>query len=172
MVGVIGDPIAHSLSPLLHNAAFDALGLDWVSVAFPVPAGHADAALVGMRALGIAGLSVTMPHKEQAYRSVDDTTDVARRLQAVNCVTRRPEDGALVGDSTDGEGFLAALRRGAGFDPAGRRCLVMGAGGAARAIVLALAQAGATEVAVVNRSADRAEAAAALAGAAGRVASL
>ncbi len=169
-MGVIGDPIAHSLSPLLHNAAFDALGLDWVSVAFPVPAGAADAALVGMRALGIAGLSVTMPHKEQAFRSVDDATDVARRLQAVNCVTRRP-DGALMGDSTDGGGFLAALRRGAGFDPAGRRCVVLGAGGAARAIVLALAGAGAAEVVVVNRTPARAEAAAALAGAAGRVGS-
>src|ERR1700686_755591 len=85
VVGVIGDPIAHSLSPLLHNAAFDALGLDWVSVAFPVRAGATDAALIGMRALGIAGLSVTMPHKGQAFDSVDHTTEIARRLQAVNC---------------------------------------------------------------------------------------
>src|ERR1019366_3144543 len=131
VVGVIGDPIAHSLSPLLHNAAFDALGLDWVSVAFPVGAGSTAAALEGMRAMKIAGLSVTMPHKEQAYEAMDETTEVARRLGAVNCVTWR--DGALVGDSTDGEGFLAALRRAAGFDPEARRCLVIGAGGAARA---------------------------------------
>ena len=124
---MIGDPIAHSLSPLLHNAAFDALGLDWVSVAFPVRPGPAAAALAGMRALRIAGLSVTMPHKEGAFAAVDDTTDVARRLGAVNCVSRR--DGALVGDSTDGAGFLAALRRGAGFDPGAKRCLVIGAGG-------------------------------------------
>jgi len=169
VVGVIGDPIAHSLSPLLHNAAFDALGLDWVSVAFPVRAGAADAALVGMRALGIAGLSVTMPHKEQAFGAVDDTTEVARRLQAVNCVTGR--DGMLLGDSTDGEGFLAALARAAGFDAAGKRCVVVGAGGAARAIILALAEAGAVEVVVVNRTVARAEKAAALAGAVGRVGS-
>jgi shikimate dehydrogenase len=166
---VIGDPIAHSLSPLLHNAAFDALGLDWVSVAFPVAAGSTADALTGMRALQVAGLSVTMPHKEGAFAAVDDTTDVARRLGAVNCVSRR--DGALVGDSTDGAGFLAALRRGAGFDPGAKRCLVIGAGGAARAVVLALAGAGAADVVVLNRTAARAEAAAALAGAVGRVGS-
>jgi shikimate dehydrogenase len=168
-VGVIGDPVTHSLSPLLHNAAFDALGIDWVSVAFPVRAGSAAAALTGMRAFEIAGLSITMPHKEQAFAAVDDTTDVARLLGAVNCVSLR--DGALVGDSTDGEGFLAALRRAAGFDPDGKRCLVIGAGGAARAVTLALAEAGAAEVVVVNRTPARAETAAALAGAAGRVGS-
>jgi len=166
VVGVIGDPISHSLSPLLHNAAFDALGLDWVSVAFPVPAGAAAAALTGMRALGLAGLSVTMPHKEDAFGAVDDSSAVARRLRAVNCVTLR--DGALLGDSTDGAGFLGALRRATGFDPADRRCLVLGAGGAARAVVLALADAGAAEVVVVNRTPARAEVAAALAGSAGR----
>jgi len=167
VVGVIGDPIAHSLSPLLHNAAFDALGLDWVSVAFPVPAGAAAAAVTGMRALQIAGLSVTMPHKEQAFAAVDDVTDVARRLGVVNCISWR--DGALVGDSTDGEGLLAALRRAVGFDPGARRCVVIGAGGAARAVTLALADAGAAEVVVVNRTAARAQSCAALAGPAGRV---
>jgi shikimate dehydrogenase len=169
VVGVIGDPIAHSLSPLLHNAAFDALGLDWVSVAFPVRAGMTAAALTGMRALEIAGLSVTMPHKEEAFAAVDDNTEVARRLEAVNCVTWR--DGTLVGDSTDGEGFLVALRRAAGFDPRGKRCLVIGAGGAARAVTLALAEAGAADVGVMNRTAARAATAAALAGRAGRVGS-
>ncbi len=89
MVGVIGDPIAHSLSPLLHNAAFDALGLDWVSVAFPVTADATEAALTGMRALKIAGLSVTMPHKARAFAAVDETTEVARRLGVVNCVSWR-----------------------------------------------------------------------------------
>jgi shikimate dehydrogenase len=169
VVGVIGDPISHSMSPLLHNAAFDALGLDWVSVAFTVPAGSGADALAGMRALGLAGLSVTMPHKEDAFRAVDETTAVARRLEAVNCVTRR--DGTLVGDSTDGEGFLVALGRAAGFDPRAKRCLVIGAGGAARAVTLALAEAGATEVVVLNRTPARAETAAALAGKAGRVGS-
>ncbi len=169
VVGVVGDPIRHSFSPRLHNAAFDALGLDWVSVAFPVPAGSLPDALVGMRALGLAGLSITMPHKDAAAAVVDELTPVADRLGAVNCVTNR--NGRLVGDSTDGAGFLAALDRQAGFDPPGRSCLVLGAGGAARAVILALAGAGAAEILVVNRSPDRAEAAAALAGPAGRVGS-
>jgi len=169
VVGVMGDPIGHSLSPLLHNAAFDALGLDWVSVAFCVPAGAARDALAGMRALGIVGLSVTMPHKGYAAAAVDECSDVAGRLGVVNCITS--EGGRLVGDSTDGAGFLASLRRGAGFDPAGRRCLVVGAGGAARAVVMALADGGADEVVVVNRTGVRAAEAAALAGAVGRVGS-
>ena len=87
VVGVIGDPVLHSLSPLLHNTAFAEMGLDWVSVGFPVPAGQAEAALAGMRALGIVGLSVTMPHKEAVAGLVDRTTPVATRLAAVNCVT-------------------------------------------------------------------------------------
>ncbi|HUI04490.1 MAG TPA: NAD(P)-dependent oxidoreductase, partial [Acidimicrobiales bacterium] len=164
---MIGDPVAHSLSPQLHNAAFDAMGIDWVSVAFPVPAGRGAAALAAMGALGIAGLSVTMPHKDDAFAAVDETSDVARRLGAVNCVTRRGE--VLVGDSTDGAGLLESLRRACGFDPRGRRCLVVGAGGAARAVVLALADAGASEVVVLNRTPGRARRAAELAGGAGRV---
>ena len=167
VVGVIGEPIAHSLSPRLHNAAFDAMGMDWVSVAFAVPAGALPDALAGMRALGILGLSVTMPHKEAARAAVDEVSAVADRLGAVNCVSGR--NGHLVGDSTDGAGFVAALRRGGGIDPRGRPCVVIGAGGAARAVVLALADAGAADVAVVNRTPQRAEAAAALAGAVGRV---
>ncbi|MGD0320766.1 MAG: shikimate dehydrogenase [Acidimicrobiales bacterium] len=169
VVGVIGDPVEHSLSPLIHNAAFDAMGLDWVSVAFRVVAGGVPEAFSGMRALGIAGLSVTTPHKDAAAASVDELSELARRLGAVNCVTRR--DGLLFGDSTDGEGFVQALRRGCGFDPSGARCVVVGAGGAARAVVVALAEAGATEVAVVNRTPTRALQAATLAGDAGRVGS-
>jgi len=163
----MGDPIGHSLSPLLHNAAFDTLGLDWVSVAFPVPAGGVADALAGMRVLGIVGLSVTMPHKHDAALLVDECTDVAGRLGVVNCITQT--NGRLTGDSTDGAGFIEALRRGCHFDPGGRRCLVVGAGGAARAVVMALADAGADEVVVVNRTRARAEAAAALAGGRGRV---
>lgn len=167
VVGVMGDPVTQSLSPLLHNTAFADLGLDWVSVGFPVGAGQAPAALAGVRALGIAGLSVTMPHKSAVAGLVDELTPTAARLGAVNCVAR--EKGLLVGDNTDGQGLVASLRRGAGFDPAGRRCLVAGAGGAARAVVAALADAGASEVVVVNRTAHRAAEAASLAGGVGRV---
>ncbi len=167
VVGVIGDPVAHSLSPLLHNTAFGELGLDWVSVGFPVAAGRAADALGGARALGIRGLSVTMPHKEAMSGLVDHRTRLADRLGAVNCVTLGPDE--TTGDNTDGPGLVAALRRGEDFDPEDQRCLVVGGGGAARAVVAALADAGAAEVVVVNRSVDRARAAAALAGPVGRV---
>lgn len=168
VVGVIGEPVRHSLSPLVHNAAFSAMGLDWASVAFPVSAGEVGLAVDGMRALGIEGLSVTMPHKEAALASVDRCSAVASTLGAVNTIVR--QDGELVGESTDGPGFLDAVRA-AGCDPAGWRCLVLGAGGAGRAVVAALAGAGAAEVVVANRTQARAERAAALAGPAGRVGS-
>ena len=167
VVGIIGHPIRHSLSPLLYNTAFAALGLNWVMQAFEVAPGAAAGALVGMRALGIAGLSVTMPHKSDVAAAVDDRSDVAERLGAVNCVVNR--NGVLWGTNTDGAGFLASLERGAGFELSGARCVVIGAGGAARAVILALAEGGAQEIAVVNRTAERAEVAAALAGRAGRV---
>lgn len=168
VVGVMGFPVAHSLSPLLHNTAFAELGVDWVSVGFPVRPGRAVAALDGARALGLCGLSVTMPHKEDATGAMATLTPVAERLGAVNCVVDSPDGWS--GDNTDGAGLLAALARGGRFAPAGRRCLVIGAGGAARAVVAALGDAGAAEVLVVNRTAARAVAAAALAGPAGRVA--
>ncbi len=167
VVGVIGDPVLHSLSPLIHNAAFAALGLDWVYVAFPVAAGRASDALAGAKALGVRGLSVTMPHKEGVAVAADERSEVVERLGAANTVVVR--HGLAVAESTDGAGLLADLADEAGFDPAGRRCLVIGAGGAARSAVLALAEAGASEVVVVNRTARRAERAAALAGRAGRV---
>ena len=119
IVGVIGSPVAHSLSPLLHNTAFAALGLDgsWRSFAFEIAPGHAAGALEAVRRAEVTGLSVTMPHKADVAAMVDECSDVARRLGAVNCVLRR--DGSLFGTNTDGEGFVSSLARGAGFDPAG-----------------------------------------------------
>ncbi len=166
VVGVIGSPIVQSLSPLLHNTAFGALGLNWVSVAFEVADGEAGGAMAAMRVLRIAGLSVTMPHKLAVASLVDESSAAAQRLNSVNCVINR--SGTLRGENTDGAGFVAALLRAAGFDPLAKRCVVVGAGGAARAVIDALAAAGAAEVAVVNRTVARAHEAAALAGARGR----
>lgn len=168
VAAVIGCPVRHSLSPVIHNAAFAATGLDWVYVAFEVPPGRAADALVGMRALGLAGCSVTMPHKADVADAVDELTPAAAALHAVNCVVPTG-DGRLVGHNTDGIGFVDALAADAGFDPAGRRCAVLGAGGAARAVVQALAVAGAAEVVVVNRTPATAVVAAGLAGDRGRV---
>lgn len=167
LAAVIGHPVRHSLSPAIHNAAFSARGIDWAFLAFEVASGEAAAALAAMRTLGLGGLSVTMPHKDDAARAVDRRSPEAEALGAVNCVV--PErDGSLVGENTDGPGFLDALRADLGVTPDGRRCVVVGAGGAARAVVRALAVAGAAEVVVVNRTPGRADAAVALAGAVGR----
>ncbi len=166
VVGVIGDPVDHSLSPLLHNTAFSHLGLDWVSVGFRVSSGKTATALDGARALGVVGLSVTMPHKAEAARLVTDRSTLAARLGAVNCVV--DTDRGWRGENTDGAGFLAALGHRDGFEPRGLRCLVVGAGGAARAVIAALADAGAGEVVVVNRTPERAAAALTLAGPVGR----
>jgi len=165
---VIGDPVRHSLSPIIHNAAFAACGLDWVFLACEVPEGRVPDALAGAVALGIEGLSVTMPHKAAVAAAVDELSPTARLLGAVNCVARHGD--RLVGHSTDGGGFVGALGDEAGWAPAGAGCAVLGAGGAARAVSLALADAGAAEVAVVNRTASNAVTAAALAGHRGRVA--
>jgi len=169
LAAVIGSPVRHSRSPAIHNAAFRALDLDWIYLAFDVAPGDAGRAIDAVRTLGLGGLSVTMPHKDAVVGLVDELSDDARLLGAVNCVT--PSDGRLVGDNTDGAGFIASLTD-VGVSVDGRSCVVLGAGGAARAVILALGRAGAASVTVVNRTAGRAEQAAALAGPVGRVGSL
>lgn len=166
---MIGDPIEHSLSPVLHNAAFAALGIDWVYVAFRVPRGQGAAAVGAMRSLGISGLSVTMPHKADVVTAVDRLGPVASRLGVANTVSwsHDPQDSDLVGESTDGPGFIDALLAG-GYDPRGRPCLVLGSGGAARAVTLALSAAGARSVTVIGRRSGPARECAELAGPAGR----
>jgi shikimate dehydrogenase len=166
VAAVIGAPIGHSLSPVIFNAAFADVGLDWTYVAFEVPEGQAAQALAGMRAFGLGGMSVTMPHKAAVAAGVDALAPDAQALGAVNCVV--PHEGRLLGENTDGPGLLAALAE-EGISVAGRRVAVVGAGGAARAVVRSFAGAGAADVLVLNRTAARAAAAAELAGPAGRV---
>jgi shikimate dehydrogenase len=160
VTGLIGDPVAHSRSPAILNAAYEAAGLNWIYVAFPVPRGRGFDAVRAARALGLAGLTVTMPHKEDAAHACDELSADASALGAANVVTVT-SDRRLLGSSTDGEGFVRAVRED-GFDPIGTDVLVVGAGGAARAIVLALGNAGA-RVTVAARRIDAAQAAAALA---------
>ncbi|MGH9225092.1 MAG: shikimate dehydrogenase [Acidimicrobiales bacterium] len=169
LAAVIGHPVGHSLSPAMHNAAYEALGLDWAYLALDVSPADVPAALAGMRVFGVlAGLSVTIPHKEAVAAGMDRLSSLAEALGAVNTVVREP-GGTLRGENTDGPGFLRALQGDEGFDPSGRRCLVIGAGGAARAVVKALADAGAAEIVVANRTRSRAEAVAALAPGCARV---
>ncbi|MEO1062611.1 MAG: shikimate dehydrogenase [Actinomycetota bacterium] len=167
VAAVIGSPIRHSMSPAIHNAAFAELGLDWVYGAFEVDADGATAAVEAMRALRLGGLSVTMPAKQGVAAAVDRCSADAALLGAVNCV--RWDGDELVGENTDGAGFVRSLADEAGVDPAGRRFAVVGAGGAARSIVLSLTRAAAAEIVVVNRSAGPAGVAAELAGPIGRV---
>lgn len=170
VVGLIGYPARYSLSPALHNAAYKALGVDAIYLVFPVLPQNINKAVEGMRALEIMGLSVTIPHKEAVTALVDELTPKAERLRSVNCIQR--DGDRLIGHNTDGLGFVNSLKFDSGFDPKGRNCVVIGAGGAARAVIAALGDAGAEEVAIVNRSPERAEQAVTLAGDAGRIGSL
>jgi shikimate dehydrogenase len=153
VAGVMGWPIAHSLSPAIHNAAYEALGLDRVYVALPVPPGEVPAAVRGLVAMGFVGANVTMPHKDAAAEAVDRLTDDAARLRAVNSIQVLP-DGTL-GANTDAPGFGRFLERDAGFVAAGTTALLFGAGGAARACALALARAGAARLVVALREPAR-----------------
>ena len=169
VAGVIGSPIRHSLSPAIFQGAFAACGLDWAYLAFEVAEGAGPAAMAGVRALGIEGVSVTMPHKAAVVPALDELDATAAALGAVNCVVRRGD--ALVGHNTDGIGFVESLRAEEGLDVVGLRCVVLGAGGAGRAVAHALGRAGAAGVVVVNRDRERAVAAAGLAGPTGVVGS-
>jgi shikimate dehydrogenase len=151
---VIGWPVAHSLSPAIHNSAFEALGLDWVYVPLPVRPGRVPDALAGLVGLGLAGANVTMPHKTAIADLLEDLSEDARRLQAVNTILVGGD--RLAGHNTDAPGFDRFLRRDAGFDPAGRSALLFGAGGAARACALALARGGLRVLTVAVREPDRA----------------
>ena len=124
LVAVIGDPVRHSLSPVMFNAAFRALDMDWLYVALPVKLGSSRAAIDGIRALDIAGLSVTTPHKETVAAAVDELSPVAMKLGAVNCVRRDGE--ALIGENTDGKGFVESVRSGLDIAPESSNVVVVG----------------------------------------------
>ena len=160
LAAVIGSPVRHSLSPALHNAGFAATGVDWMYAAFEVGPGEAAAALDAMRVFGLGGLSITMPHKEDVARLVDELDPAAAVLRSVNTVVPLG-DGRLRGYSTDGPGFVASLLAD-DVEVTGKSVCVLGAGGAARAIVDAVSRAGAKSITIVNRSTGRAEEAAAL----------
>ena len=155
LVALLGHPVGHSRSPAMHNAAFRAAGLDWRYEAIDVPPQDFTGVVAALPGRGFAGANVTIPHKLRALEAADEATEVARVVGAANTLSFA--GGRVRADNTDVEGFLAALRERAPEAPAGLRALVLGAGGAARAVVYALLEAGAARVDVWNRHPERAE---------------
>ena len=154
LVGVLGDPVRHSLSPAMHNAALAALGLDWVYLALPVAAADLATVVAALEALDCRGLNVTIPHKQAVAALAAELSPLAQRLGAVNTLVRRPGGGWL-GTNTDVEGFLAPLREGnrPGQRAPGQRAVVLGCGGSALAVLAGLEQLGFSSIAVAGRNA-------------------
>jgi len=155
LVGLIGWPISHSVSPVMHNAAFAELRMNWRYVPLPVRPERVAEAVAGVRALGMRGVNVTVPHKQAVMPFLDRWSPAAAAIGAVNTIVVG-EEGELLGDNTDAAGFVTDLRAN-GVDPAGKRALVVGAGGSARAIVYGLAEAGCDSLVLLNRTLDKAE---------------
>ena len=157
IIGVIGAPVEHSRSPQMHNAALAKAGLDYVYVPFHVRPGDIARALEGFKALNVVGINVTLPHKAAVLPYLTSISREAALIGAVNTLSFR--DGEIHGDNTDAEGFLRALRETEGDDVGHRlfrEVVVLGAGGAARAVVVALALAGANRIVIANRTATKA----------------
>jgi shikimate dehydrogenase len=146
--GLIGDPVEHSMSPAMQNAAFRELGLDYIYVPFHVKSAELGQAIAGMRALNIRGLNVTEPHKVAVVQFLDELDQLAEKIGAVNTIVN--DDGVLTGYNTDASGFLQALLE-RGIEPEGKNVVILGAGGAARAIAFILAERGATLL-ILNRA--------------------
>jgi shikimate dehydrogenase len=156
LAGIMGWPVAHSRSPILHGYWLKELGIDGAYVPMAVKPENLRRALQALPLLGFAGCNLTIPHKEDAMRAVDEYEPSAKRAGGINTIVIRA-DGMIIGSSTDGYGFLAALRDSLiGFNAAAGPVVVLGAGGAARAIVAALIDAGAREIRLVNRTPERA----------------
>jgi shikimate dehydrogenase len=156
-MGVIGDPIAHSFSPDMHNAAIEALGLDGCYVAYHVLPDRVGEAIAGVRGFGLLGLNVTIPHKLAVMEHVDRISEEALAVGAVNTIHN--ENGELTGYNTDVFGVLTAIERVAGITTLPSKCVVLGAGGAARAVTYGLASRPEVEtVVLLNRTTERAEA--------------
>lgn len=154
-IAIFGDPVEHTLSPAIHNAAFESLGLNLVYSAFHVRPSDLKAAVASIRALGFAGANITIPHKEKVMRFLDVVDRHAREIGAVNTVVNKK--GRLTGYNTDGAGYILSLREETGFVVRGKKVVILGAGGASRAIFRALLDAGPATVVISNRTPKRAE---------------
>jgi shikimate dehydrogenase len=152
LVGVLGDPVHHSLSPVMQNAALQAMGLDWVFLALPAAANQLPAVVRGLEAMGCRGLNVTIPHKQAVAALCQELSPLAERLGAVNTLVPLA-GGGWHGTNTDVEGFCAPLRR-CGSSWSGKRAVVLGCGGSARAVVAGLVELGFSSIQLAGRRAD------------------
>lgn len=153
LVGVFGNPVAENPTGVMQEAAFQARGLNWRYLTIEVQSENLEEALIGLRAFNMQGINLTIPHKVAVIQYLDRLSPEAELIGAVNTVVR--DGDQLVGHNTDGKGFLRSVRDDAGVDPAGKRVVFLGAGGAARAMSVELALAGAAHITIVNRSLDR-----------------
>ena len=153
IVALFGQPVAENPTQYMHEAAFQSLGLDWRYVTLEIPPDRLAGAVQGMRAMNFAGANCTLPHKVAVMQYLDEITPTARKIGAVNTIVRQP-DGTLLGENTDGKGFIRSLEE-ASVPVQGARAVVLGAGGAARAICVELANAGAAGITLVNRTEER-----------------
>lgn len=154
VLGIFGYPIKHTLSPAMQNAAMRQLGLDMVYVPWEVKPGALKVALDGVRAMGIRGINLTIPHKEEALKYLDEISDEVRIIGAANTVVNN--NGVLTGHNTDGRGLLLSLKENHQFSPSGKSAVIIGAGGAARGIAASLALSGTSKILLANRTAEKA----------------
>jgi shikimate dehydrogenase len=153
--GIMGHPVDHSLSPIMHNAAFEALGIHAVYVPLAVKPEDLGKATLALRALGVSGVNVTVPHKGAVIEFLDELDPSAKQTGAVNTIVQKA--GKLWGHNTDGAGFLLSLHKDGHFDPVGKKVVILGSGGAAAAVAMALAGAGVRRLVIANRNKTRAE---------------
>lgn len=159
LYGIFGCPVEHTFSPGMHNAAFKKLGMDACYVPFAVKPEKLEEAVRAILPLGLCGLNITVPHKERVIAYLDELSEEARLINAVNTI--EVKNGKLVGHNTDGRGFLRSLKEDAGFKPKGKKYFIIGSGGAARAVGFSLALAGANKIIFYDLDASKADALAA-----------
>ena len=156
LLGVIGHPVSHSLSPLMHNAALAKLGLDYVYLPFPVAPENLESAIAGFASIGVVGFSITIPHKQAILPLLSEISPIAQAIGAVNTVTRQGDK--WVGTNTDVEGFIAPLQTTYHQDWSQKKAVILGNGGAARAVVAGCIQLGLAEIHVVGRNLQKLQA--------------
>jgi shikimate dehydrogenase len=158
-LGIFGYPIGHSLSPLMQNAAIEAAGVNAVYLPFEVRPSRLRQAVDGIRGAGFLGVNITIPHKEAVMGLLDEISTEAVAIGAVNTIVNK--NGRLIGYNTDGNGYLSSLKEDSSFNPKGKRILVIGAGGAAKGVIYAIAKESPKTIVIANRTLERAEALAA-----------